>query len=128
MKKTIVFGSLLAVFLMLMMPMMSAVEVNTVKDANEQYIEKELEKLKGMPTLFRSGMTGLLGKLLSAIAIPIVFAILTIFGTAITAVTSLVLPLLNLFVKVVGLVYGNIFGITTNAFRALLVVAILLLF
>ena len=128
MKKTIVFGSLLAVFLMLMMPAMSAVEVNTVKDANEQYIEEQLEKLKGMPQLFFTGMNGLLGKLLSAIAIPIVFAILTIFGSSLTAVTSLLLPLLNLFVKIVSLVYGNIFGITTNAFRALLVVAILLLF
>ncbi len=128
MKRKIIFGSLLAVFLMLMMPAMSAIEFNTVKDVNEREIKETLEELKKMPTVFCNAFSGVLGKILSAIAIPIVFAILTIFGSAITAVTSLALPLLNLFVKVVGLVYGNIFGITTNTFRALLVVAILLLF
>ena len=111
-----------------MMPAISAVEFNTVKEANEKIIEKELENLKEIPLMLRGKLTGIIGKIIAAIAIPIVFAILTIFGTAITAVTSLALPLLNLFVKIVGIVYGNIFGITTNAFRALLVVAILLLF
>lgn len=128
MKKTIVLGTILTVFLMLMMPAISAIEFSTIEEANKEYIKKEIEKIKDMPTLFRGTFTKLLGKIISAVALPIVFAILTIFGTALTAVTTSVLPLLNLMVKIISLVYGNILGITTNAFRALLVIAILLLF
>jgi hypothetical protein len=43
MKKTIVFGSLLAVFLMLMIPNVSAVEYNTVAEAHESYIIQRFE-------------------------------------------------------------------------------------
>jgi len=124
MKKIIIFGSLFAVFLIMLMPALSAIEVNMVKDANEEYIEN----LKIMPGLFRGRFTGIIGKLASFIALPIVISILTIFGSALTAATSLAIPILNLFVKMVGLLYGNIFGLTTNTFRALLVCAILLLF
>ncbi len=40
MKKTILFGSLLAVFLMLMIPNVSALEYNEVKEKQEELIEK----------------------------------------------------------------------------------------
>ena len=43
MKKTIVFGSLLACFLMLMIPTVSAVEYQTVVDANESYFMQEIQ-------------------------------------------------------------------------------------
>lgn len=43
MKKTIVFGSLLAVFILLMIPNISAVEYNTVVEAHESYIIQRFE-------------------------------------------------------------------------------------
>jgi len=46
MKKTIVFGSLLACFLMLMIPTVSAVEYQTVVDANESYLINEIQNKK----------------------------------------------------------------------------------
>lgn len=42
MKKTIVFGSLLAAFLMLMIPDVSAIEYQTATDANKSYVIEKL--------------------------------------------------------------------------------------
>ena len=46
MNKKIVFGSLLACFLMLMIPTVSAVEYQTVVDANESYFMQEIQNRK----------------------------------------------------------------------------------
>ena len=46
MNKKIVFGSLLAVFLMLMIPNVGAVEYQTVADANESYLMNEIQNKK----------------------------------------------------------------------------------
>jgi len=45
MRKKIIFGSLLAIFLMLMIPSISAIEYNTVIDANESYIIEKIQKM-----------------------------------------------------------------------------------
>ena len=45
MRKKIIFGSLLAVFLMLMIPSISAIEYNTVLDVNESYIIEKIQKM-----------------------------------------------------------------------------------
>jgi hypothetical protein len=47
MKKTIVFGSLLAVFLMLMIPNVSAIEYKTIRDTSKKIVDARTnEKLK----------------------------------------------------------------------------------
>ena len=46
MKKTLIIGSLLACFLMLMIPNVSAVEYQTVADANESYLMNEIQNKK----------------------------------------------------------------------------------
>jgi hypothetical protein len=45
MKKKVIFGSLLAVFLMMMLPSVPAVEYNTAVEANESRILDELQNI-----------------------------------------------------------------------------------
>ncbi len=45
MKKKIIFGSLLAVFLMMMLPAVPAVEYNTAIEVNEAYLLEEIQNM-----------------------------------------------------------------------------------
>ena len=67
-KKTIVFGSLLAVFLMLMIPNVGAVEYKTVVETNERYILQEIEKFESQINTIKEQVNGLNSKeIISAI-------------------------------------------------------------
>ena len=45
MRKKIIFGSLFAVFLIMMIPSISAIEYNTVEKANESRIIEKIQKM-----------------------------------------------------------------------------------
>ena len=67
-KKTIVYGSLLAVFLMLMIPNVSAIEYKTVVETNERRILQEIEKFESQINTIKEQVTGLNSKeIISAI-------------------------------------------------------------
>ena len=173
MKNKIIFGSLLVVTMLIMLPSISAVQFNNVKDAiKTNYIDKiqniSLENLeekikdnsdisqsydvlsKGvygrifnlikrviLSKLFgnifgnvgRSKIfSGSFGKLTGIIAIPIIITICSIFGISLTAILGVSIPLIYLFAKTISMMYGTIFGLSTQALKSILLIAILRLF
>jgi len=169
MKNKIIFGSLLAVFMLIMLPSISAVQFNTVKDVTKtNLIEKiqniRLEDLEGkikdnsdlsqsynvlsrglycrffnlvknfiLVKLFSNIghgkiFSGLFGRLTSIIAIPLIITICSIFGISLTAILGVSIPLIYLFAKIISMMYGTIFGLSTQALKSILLIAILRLF
>ena len=177
MKMKIIFGSLLVVSMLIMLPSISALQFNTVKDAiRTDYIEKiqnisleDLEeKIKDNSDLSQSYdvlskgvygrifnlikrvilsklfgnifgnifgnvgrskiFSGLFGKLTGSIAIPIIITICSIFGISLTAILGVSIPLIYIFTKIISMMYGTIFGLSTQALKSILLIAILRLF
>ena len=110
MKRKIIFGSLLAVFLMMMLPSVPAVEYNTTVEANESRILDELkvkiqsidiksfkEELKDDPALPQCFAIAY-----AIIALVIIFVILGVLG-AIGGIVGLILSvIISIIVGVLG--------------------------
>lgn len=126
----------MVVFTLMMLPSMSAVELNAVKEANKTALTEKIEGIKGEigskfigKVLFLAKcLHGLLGKLASLLAIPIVIAFLTVFGGALRAAISIAFPLIGALAGIIHMIYGSVFGLTVYTLKALLIVAILILF
>ena len=140
MNKKIIIGSLLAVFMMLMVPSIPAVQFNTVKEANESQLFEKIynidfkelkEKINDKSVLsryFGNFLKGILGNTAVVIALGIILAIFTIFVKAIGASINFIVPLISTLVKITSMIHGTVFGLATQALRAIMIVAILLLF
>jgi len=173
MKNKIILGSLLVVTMLIMLPSISAVQFNNVKDAiKTNYIDKiqnisleDLEeKIKDNSDLSQSYdvlskgvygrffnlikrvilsklfgnifgnigrskiFCGLFGKLTGIIAIPLLITICSIFGISLTAILGVSIPLIFIFAKIISMMYGTIFGLSSQALKSILLIAILRLF
>lgn len=140
MNKKIIIGSLMVVFTLLMLPSMSALELNAVKEANKTSLMEKIEGIKErivvsknirkiMQSLFLfEHLHGILGKLIGILAIPIVIAFLTVFGVALKASIGIAFPLIGALAGIIHMLYGSVFGLTIYTLKALLIVAILILF
>ncbi len=140
MNKKIIIGSLMVVFTLMTLPSMSALELNAVKEANKTSLMEKIEGIKEkiavsknmgkiMQCLFLFGhLHGILGKLIGILAIPIIIAFLTVFGGALRAAIGIAFPLIGALAGIIHMIYGSVFGLTIYTLKALLIVAILILF
>jgi len=162
MKNKLIIGSLLVVFILIMLPSISAVQFNNINDAvKTSHIEKlqniSLEDLDGkiidntdlskgtygrfinfikifiLIKLFSNIgygkiFSGLFGKLTGIIAIPLIINICSIFGISLTAILGISVPLIYIFAKIINMMYGTIFGLSSQAIKSILLIAILRLF
>ncbi len=109
MKKKVIFGSLLAVFLMMMLPSVPAVEYNTAVEANESRILDELRNidLDELKVKIQSiDIKSLKEELKDDPAVPLFFPI-----SGIIFYTLIVLILLRILFYVISAVVGVITGI-----------------
>ena len=139
MNKKIILGSLMVVFTLMMLPSMSALEIHAVEEANKAALTEKIEKIKGNVESEHIGriihglflakfLRGILGKLIGLLALPIIVAFLTVFGGALTAAISIAFPLMGVLASIIHMIYGSVFGLTVYTLKALLIVAILILF
>ena len=112
MKKKIIIGSMLAVFLMLMLPAVSAVEYKTVEEANEEYVEELVGNLKDIPAVLSS--SGILLDILIKIVKFVINLILKVIDLVINLIgfiISSIVSVIKLIVKGIGLVMKVVVGI-----------------
>ncbi len=131
-------------FILLMLPSVSAVETNIAEKVNQEKLAEEMENVTGkvapncffgkifrgifLVKLFRGLFGGAIEAVFGLLALPVIVAFLTVFGGALTAAISIAFPLLGILAKIISMIYGSLFGVTTYTLKALLIVAILLLF
>ena len=110
-KKTIVFGSLLAVFLMLMIPNVRAVEYNTLKETLESKLPDTLQNIERR--FFNSESTSLLANILAILSI----IIIDIISLTLLTINSAILVSLSKDYPSVSAILSFIVGIIVGGFQ-----------
>ncbi len=130
MKKKIIFGSLLAVFLMMMLPSVPAVEYNTAVEANESRILDELqnidleelkvkiqsidiksfkEELKNDPALPQC--FAIPYAIIALIILCVIFGVLGAIGAIVALIIKIVIALITGSIVIIGKIASLVLGI-----------------